>query len=142
MKLDIAWQGITPDRRMRKTALKAARAAVKCEGQAGGVSLLFTDDEAIRGLNSRYRGVDKATDVLSFPSGEPGFLGDIAISVPRAQEQAEHYGHSIEREIAFLVVHAMLHLFGYDHEDKTGEAAMRSRQRGILKTAGYEIHDP
>ena len=141
MKLDITWQGITPDRQLQKTARKAARAAAKCEGQKGGAALLFTDDVTIQDLNSRYRGVDKATDVLSFPSEEAGFLGDIAISVFRAQAQAEHYGHSIERETAFLVVHAMLHLFGYDHTDEAGEAAMRSRQRDILKTAGYEIHD-
>lgn len=141
MKLDITWQGAEPDKRMQKTAAKAARAAAKCEGRHGGVSLLFTDDETIRSLNSRYRSVDKATDVLSFPSGEDDFLGDIAISVPRARQQAEQYGHTAEREVAFLTVHAMLHLFGYDHEDDAGEAAMRRRQREILKTAGFEIYD-
>ncbi len=141
MKLDIAWQGIEPDRRIQKTAVKAAKAAAKAEGKKGSVSLLFTDDEAVRELNSRYRGLDSSTDVLSFPSGEAGFLGDIAISVPRAQQQAAEFGHPLAREVAFLTVHAMLHLFGYDHIEAADEAKMRERQREILKNAGYEVHE-
>ena len=141
MKLEITWQGIEPDRRIQKTAVKAAKAAAKAEGMKGGVSLLFTDDEAVRELNSRYRGLDSSTDVLSFPSGEAGFLGDIAISVPRAQQQAEEYGHPLAREVAFLTVHAMLHLFGYDHIEEADEAKMRERQREILKNAGYEVNE-
>lgn len=141
MKLDIAWQGIEPDRQLKKTAMKAAKATAKAEGQKGGVSLLFTDDVTVKQLNSRYRGIDSATDVLSFPSGEVGFFGDIAISVPRAQLQAAEFGHPLAREIAFLTVHAMLHLFGYDHIDVADEAKMRERQSEILKTAGYEVHD-
>ena len=141
MKLEITWQGIEPDRRIQKTAVKAAKAAAKAEGMKGGVSLLFTDDEAVRELNNRYRGLDSSTDVLSFPSGEAGFLGDIAISVPRAQQQAAEYGHPLAREVAFLTVHAMLHLFGYDHIEEADEAKMRKRQREILKNAGYEVHE-
>jgi probable rRNA maturation factor len=141
MKLDITWQGIEPDRQIRKTAVKAAKTAAKCEGKMGGVSLLLTDDEMVKELNNRYRGIDSTTDVLSFPSGEAGFLGDIAISVPRAQLQAEQYGHPLPREIAFLTVHAMLHLFGYDHIEAADEARMRERQREILKTAGYEVNE-
>mgnify|MGYP001229643646 CR=1 FL=1 len=141
MKLDITWQGIEPDRQIRKTAARAAKAASKYEGKQGGVSLLLTDDETVRQLNNRYRGIDSTTDVLSFPSGEMGFLGDIAISVPRAQLQAEQYGHPVPREIAFLTVHAMLHLFGYDHIEAADEVKMRQRQREILKSAGFEVHD-
>ena len=141
MKLEITWQGIEPDRKIQKTAVKAAKAAAKAEGMRGGVSLLFTDDEAVRELNSRYRGLDSSTDVLSFPSGEAGFLGDIAISVPRAQQQAAEYGHPLAREVAFLTVHAMLHLFGYDHIEEADEAKMRERQREILKNAGYEVNE-
>jgi probable rRNA maturation factor len=142
MKLDVSWQGVEPDKNLRKTALKAARAAAKSEARMSvSASLLFTDDETIRQLNSRYRGVDSATDVLSFPSGECGFAGDIAISVPQARLQAEQYGHTIGREIAFLTVHAMLHLFGYDHIDESEETEMRQRQRDILRIAGYEIDD-
>jgi probable rRNA maturation factor len=118
--------------------MKAARTAAKCEKRSGSVSLLFTNDEAIHTLNREFRQVDKPTDVLSFPSDEPGFLGDIAISVPCAIRQAAEYGHSIEREIAFLTVHAMLHLLGYDHIEPIGEEAMRSRQREILAIAGVE----
>ncbi len=140
MKLDISWQGIEPDRQIRKAAIKAAKAAAKCERLKGGVSLLLTDDETVQQLNSRYRGIDSTTDVLSFPSGEAGFLGDIAISVPRAKQQAEQYGHTVAREIAFLTVHAMLHLFGYDHIEPAEEEKMRERQREILKFAGYEVH--
>ena len=140
MKLDIIWQGIEPDRQLRKIAVKAVKAAAKHEGRKGGVSLLFTDDETIKQLNSRYRGVDSATDVLSFPSGEEDFLGDIAISVPRARQQAEEYGHPLPREIAFLTVHGMLHLMGYDHIEPADEEKMRARQREILNKAGFEVH--
>ena len=87
------------------------------------VSVTFVDNEQIRELNAEYRNKDSATDVLSFPLGEDGvydmnmetgayLLGDIIISVPRAIEQAEMYGHSLRREIGFLTVHSMLHLLG------------------------------
>ncbi len=92
------------------------------------ISVTFTDNEGIRELNATYREKDTATDVLSFPlmdfsgkSDEPVAdeplvsLGDIVISLERAREQAEEYGHSFEREVAFLTVHSMLHLLGYDH---------------------------
>ncbi len=141
MKLDITWQGTERDRKIQKTAVKAAKAAAKAEGMKGGVSLLFTDDETVRELNSRYRGIDTTTDVLSFPSGEAGFLGDIAISVPCAQRQADEFGHLLAREVAFLTVHAMLHLFGYDHIEAADEEKMRARQREILTSAGYEVHE-
>ncbi len=138
LKVDIIWQGIEKDVKLKRAVKKAARTAAKCEKKSGGVSLLFTNDEAIHTLNREFRQVDKPTDVLSFPSDEPGFFGDIAISMPCAIRQAGEYGHSIEREIAFLTVHAMLHLFGYDHMEPIGEEAMRSRQREILAIAGVE----
>lgn len=103
------------------------------------MSLLFTDDDNIRQLNKQYREKDAVTDVISFPSDEEGFLGDIALSLPRAFEQAKEYGHSEEREVAFLVAHSMLHLFGYDHENESDEQSMRERQREIMKKAGYEL---
>ncbi len=138
LKVDIIWQGVQSDAKLKRAALKAARMAAKCEKRSGGVSLLLTGDEDIHALNRDFRQVDKPTDVLSFPSDEPGFLGDIAISVPCAIRQADEYGHSAEREIAFLTVHAMLHLFGYDHIEPEDEEAMRSRQRDILAAAGME----
>ena len=96
------------------------------EGSAE-ISVRFVDDEIIHELNREYRHVDRSTDVLSFPLGENGvydinhdtgakILGDIVISMQHAVMQAELYGHSLQREIAFLTVHSMLHLLGYDHE--------------------------
>ena len=105
------------------------------------VSVTFTDNEGIRELNNKFRQIDRPTDVLSFPlfdfdgeSDEPpvddimNMLGDIVISLEKAQEQAEEFGHSFEREVAFLCVHSMLHLLGYDHEDE-GEQKKQMRQR-------------
>ena len=118
------------------------------EMDAPEVSMTFTDNEGIRELNRMHRGIDRATDVLSFPmfafedeSEElEGALGDIVISLERAQEQAETFGHSFEREVAFLCVHSMLHLLGYDHE--LGEAEdidMRRRQSEIMAHLGLAI---
>ena len=118
------------------------------------VSVTLTDDEAIRQINNEYRGIDSATDVLSFPmisyeesgnfdaidddeslfnpeSGEV-MLGDIVLSVPRIKEQALEYGHSELREFSFLIVHSMLHLFGYDHIDDNDRSIMEDKQKYIL----------
>ena len=116
------------------------------------VSVTFTDDEGIRKLNSQYRQIDAPTDVLSFPlfdyennCGEPpidemeNMLGDIVLNLNRAKQQAEEYGHSLERETAFLTVHSMLHLLGYDHEVTDEEEEMRSRQRAIMAQLGLTV---
>ena len=117
------------------------------------VSVTFTDNEGIHELNKKFRGVDKPTDVLSFPlfdyegeSEEPPIdeiinnLGDIVISLERAQEQAAEFGHSFERETAFLCVHSMLHLLGYDHERSEEEdAEMRAKQREIMEIMGLGV---
>lgn len=108
------------------------------------LSVTFTDNEEIKRLNSEYRNIDKETDVLSFPlydAGEISFidgkkaaLGDIVISLEKAKTQAEEYGHSFEREVAFLTVHSVLHLLGYDHEvSEDAEIEMFARQEEILK---------
>ncbi|MBR5155766.1 MAG: rRNA maturation RNase YbeY [Clostridia bacterium] len=118
------------------------------------ISLMFVDNEEIRVLNNEHRGIDRATDVLSFPlfeydedgeiiedeldfnpEGEM-LLGDIVISLERAMEQAEEYGHSFEREIGFLTVHSMLHLFGFDHMTPEDEEEMFDYQREILEEMG------
>lgn len=97
------------------------------------VSVTLSDDEKIRSLNRDYRGKDAPTDVLSFPMEETGMLGDIVLSLERAMHQAELYGHSFERETAFLTVHSMLHLLGYDHESSDEDRRkMFSRQEDIL----------
>ncbi len=119
------------------------------------VSVTFTDNEGIRELNRKFRTIDRATDVLSFPlfdytgeSEEPpvdefvGMLGDIVISLEQAKKQAEEFGHSFEREAAFLTVHSMLHLLGYDHEAGGDEEAdMRRRQREILDRMGLSLKE-
>lgn len=124
----------------------------------GEVALTFVDNETIRELNRTYRGLDKETDVLSFAMSEqlddepdiyygddpddPNLppvgllLGDIVISVPKAKEQSEAYGHSLEREIGFLFVHGFLHLLGYDHQDEQEEQRMFARQEQILAEVG------
>lgn len=117
------------------------------------VSVTFTGNAQIHELNKKFRQVDRPTDVLSFPlfdydgeSEEPpvdelvGMLGDIVLSLEQAERQAEEYGHSFEREVAFLCVHSMLHLLGYDHE--TGdedEADMRRRQSAIMDEMGLSV---
>lgn len=118
------------------------------------ISVTFTDNEGIRELNREHRGIDRPTDVLSFPmlefdengdvasdeceyDGELIVLGDIVISLERAREQAEEFGHSFLREVAFLTAHSMLHLLGYDHvDDEEGERIMRQKQSEILEKLG------
>lgn len=105
------------------------------------VSVLFVDNEEIRILNNKYRKIDKATDVLSFPliddfsdldEEDTICLGDIVISVEKAMEQAEEYGHSVKREVAFLVIHSVLHLLGYDHMTTDEEREMIEKQKQIF----------
>ena len=108
------------------------------------VSVTLVDNLRIHELNLEHRGIDRPTDVLSFPmfdedfdDGELCILGDIVISLEQAKKQAEEYGHSFERETAFLTVHSMLHLLGYDHEEgKAEESEMFEKQEEILKTMG------
>ena len=112
-------------------------------------SVLLTNNRQIKKINRVFRGKNKATDVLSFPSqddfgGESGFYGDLAISIPKAKKQAKEYNQSLEREIAFLSIHGSLHLLGYDHETETDEKDMREAQRTILKTikeSSFETND-
>lgn len=112
------------------------------------ISVTFVDNEQIHEMNLQYRNKDSATDVLSFPMGEDGhydvnhetgarILGDIVISVPRAVEQANTYGHSLEREIGFLTAHSMLHLLGYDHEQGgLDRVRMREKEERVMQALG------
>lgn len=112
------------------------------------VNVTFVDDAEIHALNKKHRNIDSATDVLSFPLGENGvydlnpengakMLGDIVISVEHAIKQAEKYEHSLQREIAFLTVHSMLHLLGYDHVNGgLEEMRMREREEDVLNKLG------
>jgi len=127
---------------------KVAQQVLKAEGVAPPyeVSLVFTDSEAVRQLNRDYRGVDEPTDVLAFcmlpqkgddsftlPPDEVTRLGEVIISCPQAVEQAKEQGHSTERELALLVIHGILHLLGYDHEEPEEEAEMRTREKELLE---------
>jgi len=106
--------------------------------------VLITDAEEIQSLNRNYRKIDRVTDVLTFPAWEgeailcpkDEYLGDIAICYERAQQQAQDYGHSLERELAFLAVHGALHLLGYDHMTPEDEKTMQKKQEEILTGLG------
>lgn len=106
--------------------------AAELEGYSGGeVSIAFVNNKKIKELNKKYRDKDEATDVLSFPIDNE-MLGDIIISTQRAVEQAEEYGHSLKRELAYLTVHGMLHLFGYDHHGEEEKKEMRQKEERVL----------
>ena len=111
------------------------------------IGLTFCDDDAIRAINKEYRGIDRATDVLSFPlyerddeiellDGELAPFGDIVLSVPHAQAQAAEYGHSVEREVCYLVVHGLMHLAGYDHIEPDDKVEMRAEEEALLNAVG------
>ncbi|MBE6051637.1 MAG: rRNA maturation RNase YbeY [Clostridium sp.] len=132
-------------------ALKEEEVNVPCE-----VSLLFVDNEEIREINNETRGIDRATDVLSFPmldypkdkvfkdvykekefdetflDGEDLVIGDIVLSLEKALEQSKEFNHSFEREACYLVVHSVLHLLGYDHMEEEEKRIMRNREEEIL----------
>ncbi|HIQ74033.1 MAG TPA: rRNA maturation RNase YbeY [Candidatus Cottocaccamicrobium excrementipullorum] len=153
-KLDLPWEEIIQ---------KVVLAALDYEGcpYEAEVNVVLTDNEEIRRLNREYRDIDRPTDVLSFPmveyekpsdfshveeeyadcfNPETGelMLGDIILSVDKIKEQAESYGHSQTRELAFLVAHSMLHLCGYDHMEEAEREEMERRQREILEVGGYK----
>lgn len=137
----------------RKLIFRAAAAALAAEGvtEDCALSALLTDDEGIREINREYRGIDSATDVLSFPLNElePGefdaaacerdldtgriLLGDMAFSLERCARQGEEYLHGFDHELMYLTVHSVLHLLGYDHVDE-GEMKrqMREREKAIM----------
>ena len=136
---------------------KAITATLAAEGvdEACAVEVLLTDDEAIREINREHRGVDRPTDVLSFPLNElvPGvfdtdvcefdyerecfLLGDMVISMERCAAQAEEFGHSFAHEVTYLAIHSTLHLLGYDHVDEGAQKRqMRAREKEILKLLG------
>lgn len=102
------------------------------------VSVSFVGDEEIRDLNRDYRGVDKSTDVLSFPMDDEfiidnRILGDVIINTRRVMEQAKELGHSNERELSYLTVHSILHLLGYDHMEDEDKKEMREREKLAMK---------
>ncbi len=129
---------------------RCCHATLELEGFEGSaeISVTIVDDDQIRQLNNEHRHIDSVTDVLSFPLGENGqydinpatgakMLGDVVLSIERAQAQAEQFGHSLQREIGYLTVHSVLHLLGYDHVDGGLEAVrMREREEAIMTSVG------
>ncbi|MCI5677254.1 MAG: rRNA maturation RNase YbeY [Clostridia bacterium] len=136
------------DYHLKMLVRRAIEATLAYEGVRGKseVSVTFTDNAGIHLLNRKFRGVDRETDVLSFPlfEDDPGcaghMLGDIVLSLEKCREQSELYGHSFERECAFLTVHSTLHLLGYDHERSEAEDNdMRARQSAITDGMGLSV---
>jgi probable rRNA maturation factor len=123
----------------RASLIKTIRRVLDGEEQAAArVTVILTDDAEIRRLNRTYRHLDRATDVLSFPVDEgdhPDLLGDIYISIDRARDQAARYQVSLTEELRRLVVHGLLHLFGYDHHNAPDRQRMRHRESVYLRDA-------
>jgi len=130
---------------------KIAHEVLKAEGVASPleISLVFTDSETVRKLNRDYREVDEPTDVLAFymlprqvddfsfvlPPDSITRLGEVIISYPQAVEQAKEQGHSVDKELALLIIHGILHLLGYDHEQPEEETKMRAKEKELLARA-------
>ena len=141
--IDVISETVPIEESERTGIERAAKAALASEGRDGDLTILIDTPERIQTLNRTFRNVDRVTDVLTFPAWEgeislsaDGYLGDIMICYDRAAEQAEEYGHSLEREISFLAVHGVLHLLGYDHMTEEDERIMREKQKTILDSIG------
>ncbi len=144
VKIPLDWRNLV--RNACKTTLIFEKFSNNAE-----INVTFVDDEKIKEINRDFRNIDSSTDVLSFPLGEDGkfeinpennfaMLGDVIISVEHALNQAELYGHGTDRELAFLTVHSVLHLLGYDHVNGEEERKeMRKREEEILEIMGLEI---
>ena len=127
---------------------KAAAAALRAEGvdEPCEIGVTLTNDKGIHVINCEQRGVDRPTDVLSFPIDEMNddtnrrYLGDMVLSLERAEAQGEAYGGGFAHEVQYLTVHSVLHLLGYDHLDEGEEKAkMRAREKAIMKELGYDF---
>jgi probable rRNA maturation factor len=125
-----------------KLIQRAVEAALVYQSAHGDISVVLTDDAQLQQLNREYLGIDAPTDVLSFPASETdpesggAYLGDILISVPRAEQQAEAAGHPLSSEVQLLVVHGVLHLLGYDHATAEEKSRMWAAQAAILESIG------
>jgi probable rRNA maturation factor len=122
----------------------AALSVLAHQSTDGDLSIVLTDDAQLHELNRDYLGIDAPTDVLSFPASETDpetarrYLGDILISVPRAEEQARAAGHTLEAEVQLLVIHGTLHLLGYDHAEVDEKARMWKAQAEVLERLGLQ----
>ena len=132
-----------------RTLVRAIVARELPEAQHAVISLHLVGDDTIRALNREHRGKDVHTDVLSFPlpdpngmrfvlpPDQPAHLGDVVVSLPRAAEQAHDFGHSLDREIGYLVAHGVLHVLGYDHEEEADRRRMRQKEEEALRPLGF-----
>ncbi|MDO3409172.1 rRNA maturation RNase YbeY [Saccharibacillus sp. CPCC 101409] len=165
MSLNLDWNNEQTDYEISEELIARLNRLLQAAGETEGVTegevaLTFVDDEEIHRLNKEFRNIDRPTDVLSFAMRESAgdepemeityeyeqgeeegpeldeMLGDIIVSVPRAIAQSEDYGHSVERELGFLVVHGFLHLLGYDHQTAEDEAEMMGKQEAALQKVG------
>ena len=134
---------------LRMLVRRCCNAVLRMENFQGAaeVSVTFANNEQIHELNKMHRNVDAPTDVLSFPMGEDGkydidpatnakILGDIVISMEKAVEQAERFGHTLQREVGYLTAHSMLHLLGYDHEEPLETVHMREKEELVMTQLG------
>ena len=112
---------------------------ITTDTEAPEVSILLCDDAEIQELNREWRGKDKATDVLSFAQNDPDILGDIVVSLPTAQRQAQAADWPLENEVALLAVHGLLHLLGYDDETEAGARQMQEKTTAALKECGLAL---
>ena len=149
MQFDIVneWGDVNPDWLERLNEILPLYAQQEGLPDEMVIGLTFTDDEKIREINREFRNIDKSTDVLSFPlyerddeielfEDELAPFGDIVLSVPHAIAQAEEYGHSVVREVCYLVVHGLMHIAGYDHMEADEKAEMRAAEEALLKAVG------
>ncbi len=152
MLYEIVYQEIDENEKYEKVIKKVLKECFKEENiQDSGLYITITlaNPDYIRKINKQYRGIDKATDVLSFPMFEKDeldrkieakdflpedVLGDIIISIPKVEEQAMEYGHSFERELSYMVVHGFYHLMGYDHIQAEDKKIMRPKEEKILSS--------
>ena len=134
---------------LRMLVRRTCNAVLRMENFQGSVevSVTFVDNQGIKELNAQYRDKDNETDVLSFPMGENGvwdkdpetgafILGDVVISMEKAMEQANIYGHSLQREVGYLTAHSVLHLLGYDHIEPLDRVHMREKEELIMEQLG------
>ena len=146
LQIDPPYETLLPDGVLEQAAQEALnRQSAPTDSQ---LTLVITGDETLHTLNLQYMGIDAPTDVLSFPSGDTDpetgtvYLGDILISYPRAETQANQGGHSVAAELQLLTVHGTLHLLGHDHANETEKSRMWAAQTEILKAIGCPLTPP
>ncbi len=148
---EIAYQGIDEKKEYEEIVQKVIETCFKEENLYDSkmyISIIISNENYIKEINLKHRGIDSVTDVLSFPMFEKDeieeakvneeVLGDIIICIPRVKEQAKEYGHSEEREFAYMIVHGFYHLMGYDHMNDKDKIKMRAKEENVLNKLGIE----